>query len=142
MATDRRLAWLLAALLVVGAVGACGDDEPGDGTGGPEVSFGEGAVPDQVPEDFPIPPGAVVGSTLVDGINTKTEMELRVREEIADVAQFFTVNLVSNGFVIDDSNSDGSRWTLEFRRNGLAGSVVITSPSPGVSQAIVTLNTA
>ncbi len=143
MRTERLLvtAALVAAVVLVGA---CDDDgDGGDGTGtGPVVSFGEGSVPDQFPEDFPLPPGAVIGSTLVDGRNVKTEMELRVRQEMADVAQFFTVNLVSNGFVIDDSSQDGTRWTLEFRRDRLTGSLVITSPSAGVSQAVVTLNTA
>ncbi len=144
MRTERLL--VAAALLVTAAfVGACdgdGDGDGDDGGTGPVVSFGQGSVPDQFPEDFPLPPGAVIGSTLVDGRNVKTEMELRVRQDIADVAQFFTVNLVSSGFVIDSSSQEGTRWTMDFRRDRLTGSLVITSPTTGVSQAVVTLNTA
>ncbi len=141
--TTERLLLAAAVLAAATFLGACNGDGEGDnGTTAPVVSFGEGSVPDQFPEDFPLPPGAVVGTTLVDGVNSRTEMELRVRQDIADVAQFFTVNLVSNGFVIDDSNQDGTRWTLDFRRDRLTGSLVITTPSIGVSQAVVTLNTA
>ncbi len=141
MTTERLL--VTAALVVsVAFVGACDGDGNGGGSTEPVVSFGEGSIPDQFPEDFPLPPGAVIGTTLVDGRNAKTEMELRMRQEIADVAQFFTVNLVSSGFVIDSSSQEGTRWTLEFRRDRLTGSLVITSPNAGVSQAVVTLNTA
>ncbi len=140
----RRLLVLLVAGLLAGALllGACSDDGGTTQGTGPQVSFGEGSIPESVPEDFPVPPGAVVGSTLVDRVNTRTEFEVRLRQEIADLAQYYTVNLVNAGFVIEDSSQVSGQWTLEFRRDGLTGSVRMTSPEPGVSQAFVTLDTA
>ncbi len=142
--TERKfgaavVALALAALFaVVGA--ACGDDGGGDGTG-PDVSFGSGSIPDPVPEDFPIPPGAIIGSTLVDRINNRTELEMRLRDDQATTAQYFTVNLVNRGFVIDDSRQEtGGRWVIDFRRADLRGSVLIIVAAPGSSQVVLDLN--
>ncbi len=129
---------LLAALLVGGA---CGDSSGGGSTDG-SIVFGTGEVPEPIPDDFPVPNGAVIGSTLVDGVNTRTEFEMRVAQDQADVAQFFTVNLVNSGYVVDDSRLENNRWTIDFRRNALRGSIAITSPDVGLSQIVVEMNIA
>lgn len=138
----RRLALVLALAALVAIGAACSDDGNGGTDGsGPAVSFGSGSVPETIPADFPIPPGAIIGSTLVDQTNNRTEVELRLRQDQATTIQYFTVNLVNQGYVIDDSSQRGTgRWVVDFRRNELQGSVQITEPTPGASQVIVDLN--
>ncbi len=105
------------------------------------MSFGSGSVPESVPDDIPIPPGAIIGTTLVDRNNNRTEVEMRLREDQATTVQFFTVNLVNKGFVIDDSSDRGlGRWNIEFRRGELRGSLSITEPTPGASQVVLEVN--
>jgi hypothetical protein len=131
---------VIAAVALLLVLGACGDNS--GATTEPTVVFGSGEIPESVPDDFPVPTGAVVGSTLVDGINVRTEFEMRVAQAQADVAQFFTVNLVNSGYVVDDSRLDNDRWTIDFRRNALQGKVSITSPGQGISQIVVEVNAA
>lgn len=73
----RRLAPLAMLLALTFVVTACGDDAPSGTT--QAVTFGEGEIPDSVPDDFPVPEGAVVGTTLVDRVNNRTEFRLTMR---------------------------------------------------------------
>ncbi len=139
--TNRSRSILVALVAAVLVVGACGDGTGGGSTGS-TVVFGAGEIPESIPDDFPLPDGAVIGSTLVDGINTRTEFEMRVLSDQADVAQFFTVNLVNSGYVVDDSRLENGRWTIDFRRNALRGNITITVPAQGVSQIVVEMNVA
>ncbi len=140
---ERRAVRLLAAAVALTAlVAACGDSGGEGSTGTGRVVFGEGELPATVPSDFPIPAGAVIGTTLVDGINIRTEAEMRVPSEIDVVAQFFSVGFVNNGYVVGDNSNDGTRWRIEFRRNGVDGEVVLTPAGSGVTQVVVVVNDA
>ncbi len=136
-AGGRRLALIALALVVV--VAACGDD------GGSEsieaIVFGEGVIPESVPDDFPIPANAVVGTTLVDKINNRTEFRLTLQADITATIQFFQVGLVNKGYVVDSSDGTAAEWTLRFSDGTLTGTVFITSPSPEISAAVVSVNT-
>ena len=59
----KTLRITIAVFTLLGVVAACGDDGTGT-TSGTGVVFGEGEMPPAFPEDFPIPPNAVIGSTL------------------------------------------------------------------------------
>lgn len=135
MSTSRR-AILLAALCAVALSAAgCGGDA------GEPVVFGEGELPSQVPDDLPIPPGAVVGSTLVDRVNHRTEFALTLAQEAAAVVQYYTVNLVSAGFVVDSSAGDPlGTWRIEFSRGELRGNILIQPGGPGLTALVVGLN--
>ena len=87
----------LVACLVVGC-----SEEP--------VAVGEGKMPGSVPGDFPVPAGAVIGATLLDRVNHRTEVRLSVPDEPSRVVRFFTVSLVESGYVVDDFAGDGSRF--------------------------------
>ncbi len=136
MSTSRRIVLVLAlCALALGAAGCGGDD------GGEPIVFGEGEIPSPVPDDLPIPPGAVVGSTMVDRVNHRTEFAMTLAQEATAVVQYYTVNLVSAGFVVDFSAGDplGS-WRIEFSRGELRGSIVIQPGGPGLAAVVVGLN--
>lgn len=128
--TPRFLIPVLA-LTLVGA--ACSDDAPA-------VEFGEGEVPPAFPDDFPIPEGAQIGTTLIDRVNTRSEFNMTMAAVVADVAQFFSVNLVSDGYVIDSSDGTNTDWTVEFSRGDLAGSIRIQLQGEGLVSATGEIN--
>lgn len=132
----RRVALLLVVFIV--AVAACGDDD-GDASDD-AVVFGEGVIPESVPDDFPVPGNAVVGTTLVDKINNRTEFRLTLRGDITATTQFFQVGLVNQGYVVDSSEGSAAEWTLGFSDGPLDGSILITSQG-SVSAAVVRINT-
>ncbi|MCU0281147.1 MAG: hypothetical protein MUE66_04820 [Acidimicrobiia bacterium] len=135
MSTFRRIVLVLA--LCASALGAAGCG----GGGGEPIVFGEGEIPSSVPDDLPIPPGAVVGSTMVDRVNHRTEFAMTLPQEATAVVQYYTVNLVSAGFVVDSSAGDPlGNWRIEFRRGELRGSIVIQPGGPGLAAVVVGLN--
>lgn len=140
MTAFRRLAPLAALLAISLVVSGCGDDEPAATT--EAVTFGEGVIPDSVPEDFPIPAGAAIGNTLVDRINNKTEFSLTIRSDPTSAVQFFQVGLVNSGYVVESSDGNQTLWEITFSRGqDLTGSVVFTAPQDDLVAAVVRLST-
>lgn len=131
MPARRRLLLVLVVAVVAGVLAGC-SDEP--------VTVGEGEIPGSVPDDFPIPGGAVVGATLVDRASHRTEFRLSVPDDPTRVVRFFTVGLVESGYVVDDSGGDATRWTIEFSRGILRGRVVVEQAGPGEASALVSIN--
>ncbi|MCH7585361.1 MAG: hypothetical protein IH941_09430 [Acidobacteria bacterium] len=139
MRADSRLrvATAVLALLLVGV--ACGDD--GGVTGSTEaITFGEGTIPDSVPGNFPIPDGSVVGTTLVDKINNRTEFRLTIRAETTATIRFFQVGLVNQGYVINSSEGNAAEWTLIFSDGELRGTIFTTPQGQGLTSSVISLN--
>jgi len=115
---------------------ACGGDDE-------EVRFEEGRIPDSVPSDFPVPPGAVIGSTMVDRAHDRTEFSLTVDADLPSVVQFFTISLVNQGYLIQRSESvNQTTWHMSFVRGDLTGEIFVSSDGGGASQAIVSVDAA
>lgn len=129
----RRVLVLCLALLV--AATACSGGEAEE-----PIVFGEGVLPDTVPEDFPVPQASSIGSTLVDNVNGRTEVSMIVAENVEPVAQFFVVNLVNRGYVVDTSAGNDSEWEIAFRRDNLEGTIEVTNLGVGTSSAILKLS--
>jgi hypothetical protein len=150
--TARRILLLLAlGVLVLTAVG-CGDDGPdGTGTTSPAptctvsgsdpVTFGEGEIPSSIPGEFPVPDGAVVGSTLVDRVNHRSEFAFTLARDATNVVEYYTLNLVSAGFVVDSSEGDTVSWRIEFSRGGVRGDMVIQPEGSGLTAVVASFNT-
>jgi hypothetical protein len=131
---------LVAIPLLVGLAASC-SSAPAEDTS--PVVFGNGTIPSTVPKDFPIPPGAVVGDTMIDRPNHTTEFGLQVGQDLETVAQFFDIELVSSGYVVTSSGSvSADMWRLSFIQGELRGDVTISSTGGGVAEVIVTLNVA
>ncbi|HUG74838.1 MAG TPA: hypothetical protein VMM81_04100 [Acidimicrobiia bacterium] len=123
---------LLVAFLAVGCGGGA-EPEP--------VEIGSGSLPSSMPRDFPIPPNAVIGSTLIDRPNHRTEVTLTMQEEMVPVVQYFQVGLVNAGYVVTRSEGDRSRWTIEFSKGELLGTIDVNY-NTGVAVLFVEVNTA
>jgi len=131
----------LVALLLVGAlvVAGCGDDTGAGGGTGDQVVFGEGEPPPAFPDDFPIPTSAVIGTTLIDRANHRSEMALQIDAVLVAAVQYFTIGLVSQGFVVNSSQGTGQSWTVTFTRGELSGEVVFQAVG-GFTQAVASVN--
>ena len=152
-AVKQRIVFLILALGVVIVLAAgCGDDRP-DVTGvttpaasctvaGSEsVTFGEGEIPRSVPGEFPVPDHATVGSTMVDRVNHRSEFAFTLAQEATSVVEYYTVNLVSAGFVVDSSAGDIVSWRIEFSRGELRGDMVIQPGGSGLTAVGASFNT-
>jgi hypothetical protein len=148
----RRTLLLPALVALVLTAAGCGDDGP-DATGNTSVAptctvsgsdpvtFGEGEIPSSIPGEFPVPDGAVVGSTLVDRVNHRSEFAFTLGQDATVVVEYYTVNLVSSGFVVDSSEGDTVSWRIEFSREGLRGDMVIQPEGSGLSAVVASFNT-
>lgn len=121
---------LLIALAVVAT--ACGDS-----SSEPTVSFGEGDIPAAFPSDLPLPTDAVVGSTLVDEINDRSEFEFRTRTGMTELVRLLTVALVNNGYVVESSEGSERRWGIEYRRGGVTGEYELSFIDAATTQGVV-----
>lgn len=127
-----RTIWsLLIALALV--VGACGDSSSSE----PTVRFGEGEIPAAFPGDLPLPRDAVVGSTLVDEINDRSEFEFRTRTGLTELVRLLTVALVNNGYVVEASDGTDRRWGIEYRRGDVTGEYELSFIDAGTTQGVV-----
>lgn len=131
----------LAVVLLVGmlTVAACGDNDAVTGTT-EAVVFGEGTIPESVPDDFPIPRNAVVGTTLVDKINNRTEFRLTIPADATSTVQFFQVGLVNRGYIINSSEGNAAEWTLTFSNGELQGTIFTTPQGQSASASVVSVN--
>ena len=132
----RLAAFLLAGLMLLGA---CGDDDAVSGTT-QAVVFSEGSIPDSVPDNLPIPDGAVVGTTLVDKINNRTEFRLTIQSDVTSVVRFFEVGLVNQGYVISSSDGNATEWTIMFSDGELRGTVLTTPQAEGIATSVISVN--
>lgn len=130
------------AVLCAAVVGACGDDATATVAAG-DVVFGEGEIPATVPSDFPVPAAGVIGTTVIDRINHKTEFNVQIPVDLISAVQFFELELVSRGYVVTRSEAlSEQNWRIAFRQGELIGEVVVNTLGDEVSQAVVTLNVA
>jgi len=130
----------VAVPLLIGLVASC-SSTPAEDTS--PVVIGKGTIPATVPRDFPIPPGAVVGDTMIDRNNHTTEFGLQVGQDLDAVAQFYDIELVSSGYVVTSSGPvSADMWRLSFIQGELMGDVTISSTGGGVAEVVVTMNVA
>ncbi len=99
-------------------------------------------MPDTMPADFPIPAGAEIGATLVDHSGSRTEVSIRVGGEVDQLVRFYTVELVSTGFVVERSEPASGRWRISFSRDDLRGSIILAAAGDAVTAAVVEINRA
>lgn len=135
----RLLAVVGVFTLAVGAA-ACGLDDGGGTESTDPVVFGEGTVPEAFPSDFPIPLDSVIGSTLVDTVNNRSEFRVTTTADRTSVIQFFEVGLVNRGYVINSSDGNSSEWTITFSNGELKGTILAIPQGAGITAAVVSIN--
>jgi len=144
MATRKIMIAIVAAIALLGAACASGAEEPTTTTSStttipaeiPDLEFGSGEVPFTVPADFPIPETAVVGSTMIDGVNGRTEMIINFPAPVADVVAFYEANLPALGFeVLNSKGTEGtdSEWDISISKDGITGTIRLTFGATSLS---------
>jgi hypothetical protein len=131
MTARRPLVVLLALVVVTGVLGGCGSRET--------VITEEGEIPDPVPDDFPVPADATVGVSVVDREKHATEFALDLPRGVEQAAEYYLVNLVSSGYVVETSAGDATRWNMRFSRDTLRGTVRIEAGESGCG-VVVNIN--
>ncbi len=134
--TARRrrgtLALLVAAAALTVLAGWTILQHAGTGESGPAV----GVIPDEIPDDFPLPPEAAVGESTVEGATVT--VELTTSGTLADAVSRYTVGLVSAGFVVEESSAAGEGWRIAFSRGDLRGTIDLAVVAIGV-ESLVTI---
>lgn len=136
MIPRRSLIVVLVMLTASLVAASCGGDD------GEPITFGEGEIPSAFPDDFPVPPGGVVGSTLVDRVNHRSEYALVVPLDATATIQFYLVELVNEGYVVETSQGTAALWTITYSEGDLAGELSLQSQGSGATQVVVSVNRA
>lgn len=128
MVKRKMLIAIIAAVAVFGA--ACTSDAVDPTTTVPattipaeipDLEFGSGDVPFTVPAGFPVPESAVVGSTMIDGVNGRTEMNINFPATVEEVVDFYEINLPARGFVVILSKGTETEWSITHDKDGTEG---------------------
>lgn len=98
--------------------------------------FGNGTIPDSVPEGFPIPEEGSVGATMIDRVNGITELVVIYPAHFEDVVSYFEANLPATGYTIDNSEGTEARWTFAFSGEA-SGEVFVETAGSGVTQGLI-----
>lgn len=138
----RSLRVVLVAVVAAVSLAACsgGDDtsttigaiDPND------VVFGSGELPESLPDDFPVPAEAVIGSTLVVASTGSTEMIVRIPSSFDVAATYYEQNLEARGYTVESSESvSDTRWELELSRESLTGNITLTAIGSDITEAVM-----
>ncbi|GMQ94394.1 MAG: hypothetical protein BMS9Abin12_1884 [Acidimicrobiia bacterium] len=140
MATRRIMIAIVAAIALLGAACTSGAAESTTTSSTtsipaeiPDLEFGSGEVPFTVPAGFPIPEAAVVGSTMIDGVNGRTEMIINFAASVADVVAFYEANLPALGFEVLNSKGTASAWDISISKDGITGRILLTFGATGLT---------
>ena len=126
---------LIAIVAVVAVLGAACTSETADSTTTtvaptttaateiPDLEFGDGSVPFTVPIEFPLPDSAVVGTTMIDGVNGRSEMNVNFPAAVTEVVTYYETNLPALGFEVIDSKGTDSEWDITHTKNGVEGTI-------------------
>ena len=131
---SRHVLLLLTAVAFAVAIAACGGD---GGSNEGEIVFGSGEIPQTMPDDFPLPQGLVIGSTLIDGKNGVTEVTYNIPANRSSVQLFYEQNFPIAGYTVVSSEPVEPRYVVTFEKDELSGTVTIQEGIEGVSTVTV-----
>ena len=103
----------------------------------PALTFGTGDFPATIPEEFPLPEHASVGSTMVDGTRVRTEVVIIFGADAPQVVAFYEAELPDAGYEVSNSTTDGTQTDIEFTGNGIEGTMTIKAAGPGLSEGFL-----
>lgn len=147
MLTLKRVLLAAVAVALAVALAGCSDSAKTDESAPPtsestaeDVVFGSGELPDTIPDGFPLPPGSSIGSTLVVTETGFTEVIVRMSAEATLAVAYFEQELPKAGFTVDSSADDEGSWLIEFSIDGELGTIDVSEPVGGISQAVIRHN--
>lgn len=138
---------VIALVAVLGAACTGAAEEPASpattptfATQIPDLEFGSGEVPFTVPASFPIPDVAVIGTTMIDGVNGRTEMIVNFPANVLEVVEFYETNLPVLGFEITDSKGTETEWDIAHSQDGVVGTIKVTFGGSSLSSGTFTFD--
>ena len=143
---------LIAIIAVVALVAAaCSGSASGDSTDDaaettttvelPDLEFGRGVMPVSVPEAWPMPDQAVIGATMIDGVNGRTEVVATFPATVVETVAYYTTNLPIVGFEVTTSEGTDGQWSLEFTGQGVTGGATFKAVGSGVTAGTLEFHT-
>ena len=99
-------------------------------------------MPAVVPDGFPVPADFTLVATSGDPNAHLTVVEMDTALGMTDAVRFFSVGLVSGGYVIDRSVADGRGWEMEFSRGDFGGSIRFTAGQGSATRVVLSVNRA
>ncbi len=149
MRTRRILIALIAVVALVAA--ACSSSTPESSSQSaadtptttielPDLEFGRGVMPISVPKAWPMPEEAVIGSTMIDGVNGRTEVVATFPASVQEAAAYYVTNLPITGFDILRSEGTDGEWVIEFSGQGVTGKVSFKIVGSGASAVTFEFN--
>ena len=86
-----------------------------------------------MPELFPIPDTAVIGSTMIDGVNGRTEMIVTFPAKVGDIVDYYETNLPVLGFDVTSSRGTEFEWDIVLEIDGTTGTIHIVLAGESLS---------
>ena len=87
-------------------------------------------LPTGMPQDFPIPEGAVISEPVRLQNPAATQIAVALPLRRIEAVRFFNVELVNAGYVVDRSRETETGWEVLFSKDDLSGSIVIAGSGP------------
>lgn len=106
----------------------------------PDLEFSSGTVPFTISADFPLPSSAVVGTTMIDGVNGRSEMNVNFPAPVADVVQYYETNLPVLGFEVTKSKGSESQWDITHTKDGVTGTIHLVFGGTGLTAGTFSFN--
>jgi hypothetical protein len=63
-----------------------------------------------------------------------------VPQDVTATVQFFLVELVNEGYVVESSEGSAALWTITFSKGDLTGEVSLQAQGAAVTQAVASIN--
>lgn len=134
-------ALMAVAIIVAGCGDGAGTTTTAGGVSSPDdIVLGEGVMPATIPSEFPLPSGSSIGSTMVVNATGFTEMVARISGDQGVTAEYFKENLEQAGFTVDVSEANQDAWHIAFTYEDARGTIDISTPTTGISQAVIRYN--
>jgi hypothetical protein len=90
-----------------------------------------------VPEDFPLPADGTVVESAFDAPANRAEFTVEAAGEMTVHVTFFTLELVSRGYVVERSVGTPEGWLVELRRGDLDGTIRLSELGDATRAVIV-----
>lgn len=111
-----------------------------DSKTGSKVDIGSGKMPDNFPKDFPVYPGAKVGSAMTGAASGKSNgfwLTMTTGDSVDQVTSFYKGEFAKNGWTVDSTFSSAGTNTESVSKSGWSGSLAVSSDSGSKETQIV-----
>lgn len=99
--------------------------------------FGSGTFPEMFPDDFPLPASAIVGSTMDDPENGRSEAIVRVTSAQDALVVFYDQSLQAQGYALTSELKADGRAVVTFSKGDVSGVITVRELGSDVAEAAI-----